>query len=179
MDITQSARSVVLQHRLQDFMAAHLYPVERELYLAAERLGPWAIYPHIEDLKARARAEGLWNLFLPASHDASGLSNVEYAPLCAAMGRSLFAPEIFNCSAPDTGNMETLLLFGTDQQKADYLEPLLAGETHVRRPADRALHLEEGDRFEVADRAGPLDDQRQRRGLDAAGGQARAFVEAR
>jgi alkylation response protein AidB-like acyl-CoA dehydrogenase len=129
VDITQSARSVVLQHRLQDFMAAHLYPVERELYLAAERLGPWAIYPHIEDLKARARAEGLWNLFLPASHDASGLSNVEYAPLCAAMGRSLFAPEIFNCSAPDTGNMETLLLFGTDQQKADYLEPLLAGET--------------------------------------------------
>ena len=129
MDITQSARSLALQRRLEEFLAEHLYPIERELYLAAERLGPWAIYPHIEDLKARARAEGLWNLFLPAAHDANGLSNVDYAPLCAMMGRSLFAPEIFNCSAPDTGNMETLLLFGTDEQKARYLEPLLAGET--------------------------------------------------
>jgi len=129
VDITQSARSLALQRRLEEFLAEHLYPIERELYLAAERLGPWAIYPHIEDLKARARAEGLWNLFLPAAHDANGLSNVDYAPLCAVMGRSLFAPEIFNCSAPDTGNMETLLLFGTDEQKARYLEPLLAGET--------------------------------------------------
>ena len=94
MDITQSARSLALQRRLEKFLAEHLYPIERELYLAAERLGPWAIYPHIEDLKARARAEGLWNLFLPAAHDANGLSNVDYAPLCAMMGRSLFAPEI-------------------------------------------------------------------------------------
>ncbi|MFW2854535.1 acyl-CoA dehydrogenase family protein [Sphingomonas sp. TX0543] len=129
MDITQSARSSDLQHRLQAFMAEHLYPIERDLYLTAERLGPWATYPQIDDLKARARAEGLWNLFLPLSHGSSGLSNVEYAPLCAVMGRSLFAPEIFNCSAPDTGNMETLLLFGTDEQKARYLDPLLVGET--------------------------------------------------
>lgn len=129
MDITQSSRSLALQRQLQAFMAEHLYPVERDLYLAAERLGPWATYPHIDDLKARARAEGLWNLFSPAAHNANGLSNVEYAPLCAVMGRSLFAPEIFNCSAPDTGNMETLLLFGTDEQKARYLDPLLAGET--------------------------------------------------
>lgn len=129
MDITQSARSVDLQHRLQTFMADHLYPIERDLYLAAERLGPWAIYPGIEELKARARAEGLWNLFLPAGHGGDGLTNVEYAPLCAVMGRSLFAPEIFNCSAPDTGNMETLLRYGTAEQKAHYLEPLLAGET--------------------------------------------------
>jgi acyl-CoA dehydrogenase len=128
MDITQSPRSLELQRQLEAFMAEHLYPIERDLYLAAERLGPWATYPHIDDLKARARAEGLWNLFLPVSHDANGLSNVEYAPLCAVMGRSLFAPEIFNCSAPDTGNMETLLLFGTDEQKARYLHPLLDGE---------------------------------------------------
>lgn len=129
MDITQSPRSVELQHRLQEFMVEHLYPIERELYLAAERLGPWAIYPGIDELKARARAEGLWNLFLPSGHGEAGLSNVEYAPLCAVMGRSLFAPEIFNCSAPDTGNMETLLRYGTVEQKARFLEPLLAGET--------------------------------------------------
>lgn len=129
MDITQSPRSIDLQSRIQAFMVDHLYPIERDLYMAAERLGPWAVYPHIEDLKERARAEGLWNLFLPAGHSEQGLSNVEYAPLCAVMGRSLFAPEIFNCSAPDTGNMETLLLFGTSEQKARYLEPLLAGQT--------------------------------------------------
>ena len=105
MDITQSPRSIDLQSRIQAFMVDHLYPIERDLYMAAERLGPWAVYPHIEDLKERARAEGLWNLFLPAGHSEQGLSNVEYAPLCAVMGRSLFAPEIFNCSAPDTGNM--------------------------------------------------------------------------
>lgn len=129
MDITQSARSLALEEQLRAFMAKHIYPIERDLYLAAERLGPWALYPHIEDLKARARSEGLWNLFLPASHAAGGLTNVEYAPLCAVMGRSLFAPEIFNCSAPDTGNMETLVLFGTDEQKVRYLDPLLAGTT--------------------------------------------------
>lgn len=129
MDITQSPRSIDLQRRLQAFMVEHLYPIERDLYVAAERLGPWSVYPHIEELKASARAEGLWNLFLPASHSAEGLSNVDYAPLCAVMGRSLFAPEIFNCSAPDTGNMETLLLFGTEEQKSLYLEPLLAGRT--------------------------------------------------
>ena len=129
MDITQSPRSIDLQSRIQAFMVDHLYPIERDLYMAAERLGPWAVYPHIEDLKERARAEGLWNLFLPAGHSEEGLSNVEYALLCAVMGRSLFAPEIFNCSAPDTGNMETLLLFGTSEQKARYLEPLLAGQT--------------------------------------------------
>jgi acyl-CoA dehydrogenase len=129
VDITQSPRSIDLQSRIQAFMVDHLYPIERDLYMAAERLGPWAVYPHIEDLKKRARAEGLWNLFLPAGHSEEGLSNVEYAPLCAVMGRSLFAPEIFNCSAPDTGNMETLLLFGTSEQKARYLEPLLAGQT--------------------------------------------------
>ncbi|KEO86872.1 acyl-CoA dehydrogenase [Erythrobacter sp. JL475] len=129
MDITQSARSRALEQQLQTFMAAHIYPIERELYLAAERLGPWAIYPHIEDLKTRAKSEGLWNLFLPETHVAGGLTNVEYAPLCAVMGRSLFAPEVFNCSAPDTGNMEPLLQFGTDEQKTRYLNPLLAGTT--------------------------------------------------
>ena len=128
MDITQSPRSLALQRQVEDFMSKHLYPIERDLYLAVERMGPWAVYPYIEDLKKLARAEGLWNLFLPAAHHADGLTNVEYAPLCAVMGRSLFAPEIFNCSAPDTGNMETLLLYGTDEQKKRYLDPLLQGE---------------------------------------------------
>ena len=128
MDITQSPRSQDMQRRIEAFMSAYLYPLERDLYLAAERLGPWETYPGIDDLKALARSEGLWNLFLPKSHGHAGLSNVEYAPLCAVMGRSLFAPEIFNCSAPDTGNMETLLLFGTAEHKQRYLEPLLAGD---------------------------------------------------
>ena len=129
MDITQSPQSQDMQRRIEAFMSEHLYPIERDLYLAAERLGPWETYPGIDDLKALARSEGLWNLFLPKSHGHAGLSNVDYAPLCAVMGRSLFAPEIFNCSAPDTGNMETLLLFGTAEQKQRYLEPLLAGAT--------------------------------------------------
>ena len=113
---------------LEDFMAAHIYPQERRYYLEAERLGPWAVYPVVEETKQLARAAGLWNLFLPASECPDGLSNADYAPLCEIMGRSLFAPEIFNCSAPDTGNMETILRYGTDAQKARWLEPLLRGE---------------------------------------------------
>lgn len=129
MDITQSPASRETQRRLEAFMATHIYPVEQSLYLTAERLGPWAVYPEIEKLKELAKAEGLWNLFLPAGHGQDGMSNVDYAPLCAVMGRSLFAPEIFNCSAPDTGNMETLIQFGTPEQKERWLGPLLAGET--------------------------------------------------
>ncbi|MCB1739646.1 MAG: acyl-CoA dehydrogenase family protein [Gammaproteobacteria bacterium] len=129
MDLTQSERSRALQSRLEVFMAEHIYPNERRFYLEAERLGPWAVYPIVETLKARARAEGLWNLWMPAAHmDSGGLSNLEYAPLCAIMGRSLFAPEVFNCSAPDTGNMETILRYGTQAQKDQWLNPLLAGE---------------------------------------------------
>lgn len=123
-----SDRSQELAERLQSFMADHIYPNERRYYLEAERLGPWAIYPVVEELKPLARAAGLWNLFLPKKEAEGGLSNVDYAPLCEIMGRSLFAPEIFNCSAPDTGNMETILRYGTTEQKERWLKPLLAGE---------------------------------------------------
>ncbi|MBN9003231.1 MAG: acyl-CoA dehydrogenase family protein, partial [Rhizobiales bacterium] len=126
MDITQSERSQELAGRIQRFMARHIYPNERRFYQEAERLGPWAVHPVVEELKPLARDEGLWNLFLPA-HEG-GLTNLEYAPLCEIMGRSHLAPEVFNCSAPDTGNMETILRYGTEAQKDRWLKPLLAGE---------------------------------------------------
>ncbi|KCZ93206.1 (R)-benzylsuccinyl-CoA dehydrogenase [Hyphomonas johnsonii MHS-2] len=129
MNIDNGTRDTVqLSERISAFMAQHIYPNERRYYLEAERLGPWKEYPVVEELKAVARAEGLWNLFLPASESESGLTNAQYAPLCEIMGRSLFAPEVFNCSAPDTGNMETILRYGTDAQKQTWLKPLLAGE---------------------------------------------------
>jgi acyl-CoA dehydrogenase len=109
-------------------MAKYIYPNERRYYQEAERLGPWAIYPVVEELKPIAREAGLWNLFLPREAAAEGLSNLDYAPLCEVMGRSLFAPEVFNCAAPDTGNMETLLRYGDAAQKRRWLEPLLAGK---------------------------------------------------
>ena len=126
MDITQSKRSLQYAARLADFMAEHVYPNERRYYQEAERLGPWKGYPVVEELKPLARKAGLWNLFLPTH--AGGLSNLEYAPLCEIMGRSHLAPEVFNCSAPDTGNMETILRYGTEAQQETWLKPLLNGE---------------------------------------------------
>jgi acyl-CoA dehydrogenase len=116
------------KERLERFMAEHIYPNERRYYLESETLGPWKVQPVVEELKAVARSEGLWNLFLPDSEYGAGLTNLEYAPLCEIMGRSHLAPEVFNCSAPDTGNMETLVRYGTAEQKKQWLEPLLAGE---------------------------------------------------
>jgi acyl-CoA dehydrogenase len=117
-----------LASRLSDFMAQHVYPDERRYFLESERLGPWVVAPVIEELKSLARAAGLWNLFLPNSEHGAGLSNLEYAPLCEIMGRSLMAPEVFNCSAPDTGNMEVIERYGTPEHKKRWLEPLLAGQ---------------------------------------------------
>jgi acyl-CoA dehydrogenase len=126
VDTTQSERSRALAERIQSFMAEHIYPNERRFYQEAERLGPWAVHPVVEELKPLAKERGLWNLFLP-THEG-GLSNLEYAPLCEIMGRSHLAPEVFNCSAPDTGNMETILRYGTEAQKDRWLKPLLNGE---------------------------------------------------
>ncbi len=129
MDFTFSPRVEDLRNRLCDFMAEHIYPNERRLF---EQVGAggdrWQPLPLMEELKAKARAAGLWNLFLPESEHGAGLTNVEYAPLAEIMGRSFWAPEIFNCSAPDTGNMEVLERYGTEEQKKRWLEPLLAGE---------------------------------------------------
>jgi acyl-CoA dehydrogenase len=116
-----------LHHRIAAFMAEYVYPNERRFYGEAERMGPWHVIPIVEELKAKARSAGLWNLFLPNSAKGAGLTNWEYAPLCELMGRSLMAPEVFNCSAPDTGNMETLERYGTTEQKQEWLEPLLNG----------------------------------------------------
>jgi alkylation response protein AidB-like acyl-CoA dehydrogenase len=118
-----------LAARLKAFMARHVYPNEARYYAEAEQLGPWGVYPVVEELKPLARAERLWNLFLPPHAGETGLTNLQYAPLCEIMGRSLMAPEVFNCAAPDTGNMEVLLRYGTPEQQAQWLAPLLAGES--------------------------------------------------
>ena len=128
MQFEHSARSKELQQKLTAFMVEHVLPNER---VAEEQIGAgdrWQPPAIVEELKARARAAGLWNLFLPDSELGAGLTNLEYAPLCEIMGRSPIAPEVFNCSAPDTGNMEVLLRYGTPEQKDRWLRPLLAGE---------------------------------------------------
>jgi acyl-CoA dehydrogenase len=123
-----SPRVKDLQARLSAFMDAHVYPNEQRFAEQIAQGERWQPIPLIEELKAKARADGLWNLFLPASEYGAGLTNTEYAPLCEIMGRAMsFAPEIFNCSAPDTGNMEVLVRYGTTEQKRQWLEPLLAG----------------------------------------------------
>jgi acyl-CoA dehydrogenase len=133
MDFAFPDRVKALQAKLERFMAAHVHPNERRFHEEVEanraRGNPWVPSRLIEELKPKARAEGLWNLFLPRSPRApEGLSNFEYAPLCEIMGRVPWAPEVFNCSAPDTGNMETLERYGTEEQKKRWLDPLLAGE---------------------------------------------------
>ncbi|MBZ5493066.1 MAG: acyl-CoA dehydrogenase family protein [Acidobacteriia bacterium] len=124
-DYTDKVKS--LQQRLRAFMEEHIYPNEKRFYQEIEN-DRWAPTKIIEELKPKARAAGLWNLFLPDDDQGAGLTNLEYAPLCEIMGRSILAPEVFNCSAPDTGNMEVLARYGTPEQKERWLKPLLAGE---------------------------------------------------
>ena len=120
--------------RVKAFMDEHVYPVEEQMYRETEELNPtgdwtkWQMHPLIEPLKKKAQQAGLWNLFLPDDELGQGLTTLEYAPLAEEMGRVLFASEIFNCNAPDTGNMEVLYHFGNEQQKDQWLKPLLAGE---------------------------------------------------
>jgi acyl-CoA dehydrogenase len=129
MDFDYSSKVSGLLARLDEFMRAHVYPAEPEYFQSVDGGETrWSVPAVMEELKDKARAEGLWNLFLPDSEYGAGLSNLEYAPLAEIMGRSLIAPEVFNCSAPDTGNMEVLVRYGSAQQKKTWLEPLLLGE---------------------------------------------------
>ncbi len=127
MDFAFSSKVQDLQHRLQTFMDEHVFPNEQRFYDEVER-NRWKPTLVVEELKPKARAAGLWNLFLPNSESGAGLTNLEYAPLCQIMGRSVIAPEVFNCSAPDTGNMEVLARYGTLEQNERWLKPLLAGD---------------------------------------------------
>jgi acyl-CoA dehydrogenase len=127
MEFEHSARTRGLATRLDAFMREHVYPNEKRHALEVAEGDRWQPIGLVEGLKERARAEGLWNLFLPQSKSGAGLTNLEYAPLCEIMGHVPWAPEVFNCSAPDTGNMETLERYGTAEQKRQWLEPLLAG----------------------------------------------------
>jgi len=132
MDFTHSPKVVELLARLARFMETRVYPAEpafaAEVEANRRRGNPWVATAVVEELKRAARAEGLWNLFLPESEYGAGLTNLEYAPLCEIMGRSWIAPEAFNCNAPDTGNMEVLVRYATEAQKKAWLVPLLAGE---------------------------------------------------
>lgn len=123
-----SPRSVDLQNRVRDFMQTHVIPAEPTYFGQQDELADrWDSPAVMEELKVRARAEGLWNLFLPESHLGAGLTNLEYAPLCELMGRSYIGPEVFNCAAPDTGNMEIIERYGSDEHKERWLKPLLDG----------------------------------------------------
>jgi acyl-CoA dehydrogenase len=127
MDFEFSEKTKDLQKRVAAFMNEHIYPNEARFHEEVEK-NRWQPTRVIEELKPKARAAGLWNLFLPESERGAGLTNLEYAPLCEIMGRSHMAPEVFNCSAPDTGNMEVIERYGTPEQKERWLKPLLAGE---------------------------------------------------
>ena len=131
MNFEYSEKSLALQKRVNDFMVEHIYPHEKEIqafHHNPENL--WQDFPKLEEWKAAAKAEGLWNLFLPKDYGAlsSGLTNLEYAPLAELMGRSKIASEVFNCSAPDTGNMEVFAKYGTPAQQEEWLKPLMNGE---------------------------------------------------
>ena len=127
MEFDYPAKVIALQSQLRAFMDEQVYPNERRFHEEVAEGDRWQPLRLIEELKAKARSAGLWNLFLPESARGAGLSNTEYAPLCEIMGRVPWAPEVFNCSAPDTGNMETLERYATEEQKKRWLEPLLEG----------------------------------------------------
>jgi acyl-CoA dehydrogenase len=161
MDFEYSPKVKELQARLQAFMDQHIYPNEQRFYAEVAAGDRWEPTRIIEDLKPKAKAAGLWNLFLPESELGAGLSNLEYAPLCEIMGRISWSPEVFNCSAPDTGNMEVLTRYGTPEQKKQWLEPLLQGTirsafamTEPRVASSDATNIEssivrEGDHYAI------------------------------
>lgn len=132
MDFAYSERCQQYRERVSSFMDEYVFPAEADFFAEVEANrqagNPWVPTAVVESLKEKAQAAGLWNLFLPESADGAGLSNLEYAPLAELMGRSPIAPEVFNCSAPDTGNMEVLARYGSPEQQERWLKPLLAGE---------------------------------------------------
>ncbi len=128
MDFAYSDRCRAYLDRIRTFLAEKYYPREGDIFAEIAAGDRWRPVSIIEDLKVEAKAAGLWNLFLPDSEQGAGLSNADYAPLAEEMGRSPFAPEVFNCSAPDTGNMEVLVRYGSPEQQQRWLAPLLAGE---------------------------------------------------
>ena len=128
MDFAYTEKVQGLQQRVKSFMEAHVYPNQQRFYDEVETGERWEPTKLIEELKVLARAEALWNLFLPESGHGAGLTNLEYAPLCEIMGRVHWAPEVFNCSAPDTGNMEVLARYGSAEHKERWLKPLLEGK---------------------------------------------------
>ncbi len=128
MFFEMSERSQEILDHVRSFMDAHIFPAEDRIFEQLEEGDRWQVPPLVEELKVKARGEGLWNLFLPESDYGAGLTNLEYAPMAEQMGRSYWASEIFNCSAPDTGNMEVLARYGSDEQKKQWLEPLLEGQ---------------------------------------------------
>ena len=158
MDFSHSEKVRDLQERITQFMDKHVYPAEALYHEELEenrRAGnPWQVTKVIEDLKKKAKAADLWNLFLPHSEHGAGLTNLEYAPLCEIMGRSHIAPEAFNCSAPDTGNMEVLARYATQAQQQRWLAPLLDGKIRsafaMTEPQSR---IERCHQYRVLDRA--------------------------
>lgn len=134
MDLTQTSKSKDYLDQVRQFMDTHIYPNEDKIYHENSEANPtgdwrkWTVHPHIEHCKNLAKQQGLWNLFLPDAKLGQGLSCLEYAPLAEEMGKVLYAPEIFNCNAPDTGNMEVLHYFGNEEQQKQWLTPLLNGE---------------------------------------------------
>ena len=129
MNFEYSEKSIALQDKLKEFMEKNIYPHEQE-HREFVHANLWQHYPALEELKNKAKAAGLWNLFLPKTYGkySPGLTNLEYAPLAEIMGRVLWSPEVFNCGAPDTGNMEVLAKYGTEEQKDQWLTPLMNGE---------------------------------------------------
>jgi acyl-CoA dehydrogenase len=127
MDFEYPDKVKDVQARVDAFRREYIEPNEARFYREAEELGPWKIYPIVEELKPKAQAAGLWNLWQPTEHGGT-LTNLEYAPLCEIMGRTHLMPEVLNCSAPDTGNMEVLLRYGSPEQQEHWLQPLLRGE---------------------------------------------------
>lgn len=129
MDFNPSPKGAEILQKVKDFMKNEVLPVEDAYFSELRSLdNSWVVLPVIEELKSKAKSQGLWNLFLPKSEYGAGISNADYALMAEEMGRSFMAPEIFNCNAPDTGNMEVLVHYGNDEQREQWLTPLLAGE---------------------------------------------------